>query len=799
MSWLLEKINSFCHHKINPSLNLSFHKNFLKNFRKNLILKIKDFVWRCSMFKFNPHVKYGRSIFLVLLTLLIISSICFTSISFAAIPRYLSLQAKVTLQDGTPLTGTYSATFRIYEAATGGTALWSEAQTITFASGILDAVLGLTTAFPTTMTFNTDYWLSIEIGSDGEMSPRTRLTASPYALNSDKIDNIDSSQFVRTDADSTISANLTVNGNVVVGDASSDTFTLNSGSISFINATALNLANSSATSLNIESGLLNLDTLNSRVGIGTTAPEAKLQVLGGDAYIGTGTFNNASTNSDLYVKGNLEVDGTLYASLSGSTDVASTTSETFTVDSDQTGTEPADGSGFVIEGGSGDASLLWDATNNEIDINKQIHPTALVADTAAINAGTIDATAIGATTPAAGTFTTLTGRTSVSSGQASTTTGALALYNASSAYATSLQAGNAASAVTYTLPTTDGSEGQVLQTDGDGALSWATALTSETGDISSVTAGDGLTDGGTSGDVTLNVGAGTGISVGDDDVAVDTAVVATTDNSLTLTNKTIGSTGLVFSGATTDITTGTNENLIISPNGTGKVGIGITDPGEYKLNVNGAGYFTTLDTGSGAYELQDATTAAKGLASFDSGDFSVASGAVSLATGSVGSTELASTTVTPGDYGSASEVATFTVDSDGRITAAESVAIEGAAPTGAAGGDLTDTYPNPTIAENAVELGTDTTGNYVKSFSQGKDIQITNPSGEGVEVTIDIESQLDNVSAITIDSSDLTLATTTSGNIILSPVAGAFVGIGTTDPAYALDVDGTFSANSVNV
>jgi hypothetical protein len=58
-------------------------------------------------------------------------------------------------------------------------------------------------------------------------------------------------------------------------------------------------------------------------------------------------------------------------------------------------------------------------------------------------------------------------------GAASTTTGALALANASSANLTKIQAGNATSAVTYTLPTADGTNGQALTTNGSGALSWA--------------------------------------------------------------------------------------------------------------------------------------------------------------------------------------------------------------------------------------------------------------------------------------------------------------------------------------
>jgi len=168
------------------------------------------------------------------------------------------------------------------------------------------------------------------------------------------------------------------------------------------------------------------------------------------------------------------------------------------------------------------------------------------------------------------------------------------------------------------------------------------------GDITSITAGSGLTGTGTTGDITLNIGQGDGITVGADAISVNA----------------------------------------------------------------------------------EAT------------QFNFASGVLTISTGAIGSDELAVTGVTAGSYGSSTDIPTFTVDEDGRLTAAGTASIS-----------TTLTVAADAGSGDGVALATDTL-----TVSGGTNI---NTSISGDTVTINLDDTVTLGGDLTI-SGNLTVSGTTT-------------------------------------
>ncbi|HEY3413934.1 MAG TPA: hypothetical protein VGM51_12910, partial [Armatimonadota bacterium] len=102
---------------------------------------------------------------------------------FAVVPRTIAFQGTLNNATGGRLPdGSYSATFRLYDAPTGGNLLWTETKTVTTGKGSFSTALGDTGAIPASLQFDQPYWLEVQIGADPAMTPRVALRAAPYAL-----------------------------------------------------------------------------------------------------------------------------------------------------------------------------------------------------------------------------------------------------------------------------------------------------------------------------------------------------------------------------------------------------------------------------------------------------------------------------------------------------------------------------------------------------------------------------------------------------------------------------------------
>lgn len=101
-----------------------------------------------------------------------------SSAAVAAAPEFISYQGRLNDQGGSPVSGTISFTFALYNLPTGGAPLWTETQSVLVSNGIFNVQLGASTPLPTNVLLVQDaLYLGLRAAADQEMTPRQKLTS----------------------------------------------------------------------------------------------------------------------------------------------------------------------------------------------------------------------------------------------------------------------------------------------------------------------------------------------------------------------------------------------------------------------------------------------------------------------------------------------------------------------------------------------------------------------------------------------------------------------------------------------
>jgi hypothetical protein len=112
--------------------------------------------------------------------------------SAVTVPNQVGYEGYLVDGSGQPLSdGAYTATFRVYAVGSGGTALWSEAQTITVTEGLYATTLGSVTTLPTNL-FDGNRWIGVQVDGYAEVAPRTQVASIPFALNGEHANSAES-------------------------------------------------------------------------------------------------------------------------------------------------------------------------------------------------------------------------------------------------------------------------------------------------------------------------------------------------------------------------------------------------------------------------------------------------------------------------------------------------------------------------------------------------------------------------------------------------------------------------------
>ncbi|HZS40332.1 MAG TPA: hypothetical protein VFF06_26050 [Polyangia bacterium] len=100
----------------------------------------------------------------------------------ADLPRQLNVQGRLLDNSGTPKDGTFSISFTIYDAPTGGNSCHSETDTVPVNHGLFNTYLGYPSGISANCSFANAAYIEMKVGSDSPMSPRMVVPIAAYSI-----------------------------------------------------------------------------------------------------------------------------------------------------------------------------------------------------------------------------------------------------------------------------------------------------------------------------------------------------------------------------------------------------------------------------------------------------------------------------------------------------------------------------------------------------------------------------------------------------------------------------------------
>lgn len=138
----------------------------------------------------------------------------------AAAPQRINFQGRLTDAGGNPVTGSKSVTFSIWNAASAGGQLWSEARSVAVSTGVYNVALGEVVALSSAVFSAPDRWLQLQVEADPAMTPRIKLQSVAYALRAERAGGLSDASGI--DVATANTGGLNVTGTVAAGAFSGD-------------------------------------------------------------------------------------------------------------------------------------------------------------------------------------------------------------------------------------------------------------------------------------------------------------------------------------------------------------------------------------------------------------------------------------------------------------------------------------------------------------------------------------------------------------------------------------------------